>query len=50
MQDKEGYRQWIRMDTATFEYLLEKVTPIILKQNTVMREAIPAGERLALTL
>ncbi|XP_054720872.1 uncharacterized protein LOC129230496 [Uloborus diversus] len=38
------------MDTDAFEYLLVKVEPLIVKENTVMREAIPAGEILAITL
>lgn len=38
------------MTVDDFEFLLEKVTPLIAKKNTVMRDAIPAAERLALTL
>ena len=38
------------MDTISFEYLLEKVTPLIEKSNTRMRESIPPSERLAVTL
>lgn len=38
------------MNTASFEYLLKKVTPLIEKSNTRMRDSIPAAERLALTL
>jgi len=38
------------MDTATFEELLEKVTPLIEKRNTSLRESISAAERLSLTL
>lgn len=38
------------MDTATFEELLEKVTPLIEKKDTHLRESIPAAERLSLTL
>lgn len=38
------------MDTATFEELLEKVTPLIKKEDTHLRESIPAAERLSLTL
>ncbi|KAG0416984.1 hypothetical protein HPB47_005979 [Ixodes persulcatus] len=50
LEDAEAYRSWIRMDTGTFEELLRKVTPLIMKQDTSFREAIPAGERLAITL
>jgi hypothetical protein len=38
------------MTTDDFLYLVEKVSPLIEKKNTVMRNAIPADERLALTL
>lgn len=38
------------MDTASFEYLLEKVSPLIEKRNTRMRDSIPPGEQLALAL
>ena len=38
------------MDVASFEEILGLVSPIISRQNTHMRESIPAGERLALTL
>ena len=38
------------MSTADFEFLLEKVTPLIEKENTIMRESISAAERLSVTL
>lgn len=38
------------MDTATFEELLLKVTPLIIKQDTYLRKSIPPAERLSLTL
>lgn len=50
LEDAESYRSWIRMDTATFEELLGKVRPLIVKRDTPFRQAIPAGERLAITL
>ncbi|XP_035209442.1 uncharacterized protein LOC118183933 [Stegodyphus dumicola] len=50
LEDTEGYRRWLRMDTATFEEILSLVSPIISKQDTQMRLSIPAGERLSLTL
>lgn len=48
--DTSSYRNFVRMDSSTFEELLSKVAPKITYQNTVMREAISAGERLAVTL
>ncbi|EZA55093.1 hypothetical protein X777_05365 [Ooceraea biroi] len=38
------------MNTSLFEKLLEKVTPLIRKQNTSLRESISPAERLSLTL
>ncbi|KAG8177484.1 hypothetical protein JTE90_008668 [Oedothorax gibbosus] len=50
LEDAEGYRRWLRMDTEAFELLLIKVTPLISKQDTNMRKSISAGERLSVTL
>lgn len=44
------YRNYLRMDCMTFGELLEMVTPIIQKEDTVMREAISAKQRLYVTL
>ena len=38
------------MNAHSFNELLCMVKPFISKKDTVMREAIPPGERLALTL
>lgn len=38
------------MDVTTFTNILDKVSPLITKRDTHMRRAIPASERLALTL
>ncbi|KAK8788609.1 hypothetical protein V5799_021616 [Amblyomma americanum] len=50
LEDSENYRRWIRMYTATFEELLGEVRPHITKKDTPFREAIQAGERLAIIL
>lgn len=44
------YKNFLRMNIADFNNLLEIVSPLIKKENSNMREAIPPGERLALTL
>lgn len=44
------YREFLRMSHQNFEHLLQLVAPLIEKRNTKLRESIPAGERLALTL
>lgn len=38
------------MSSSDFDYLFSIVGPSIAKQNTCMRDAFPAGERLAITL
>ncbi|CAK1602623.1 unnamed protein product [Parnassius mnemosyne] len=38
------------MSLEDFEYLLNKVSPVIMKRDTQLREAIPARVRLAVTL
>lgn len=38
------------MTPTDFEYLLNKVAPLITKKDTQLREAIPAKMRLAITL
>ena len=50
LQDKEEFRAYLRMDTASFTELLEKVSPKIAKKTTIMREPITPGERLSITL
>lgn len=42
--------RYMRMSPDTFDHLLRLVGPKISKQNTQMREAISADERLSLTL
>lgn len=48
--DTSSYRNFVRMDAATFEKLLCMVAPMITHKDTVMREAITPGERLAVIL
>ena len=48
--DTSSYRNFVRMDAATFEELLAHVAPRITYQDTRMRPAIPPAERLAITL
>ncbi|KFM66758.1 hypothetical protein X975_13353, partial [Stegodyphus mimosarum] len=50
LEDSEGYRRWIRMDTNAFEFILNGISTQIAKNNTRFRAAIPPGERLAVTL
>ena len=49
-EDPSGLKNFLRMDMATFNELLEMVTPIIKRRDTLMRDSISPAERLALTL
>ncbi|XP_067272628.1 uncharacterized protein [Pseudorasbora parva] len=49
-EDSFGFRKMLRMDHEEFNILLGTVEPLIAKQNTKMRRAITARERLSLTL
>ncbi|KAL5236530.1 hypothetical protein ACI65C_003940 [Semiaphis heraclei] len=44
------FENFCRMSSSDFEYILNKIGPDITKQDTNMRKAIPAQERLAITL
>jgi hypothetical protein len=48
--EPEDYKNFLRMDQEGFETLLELVRPKIEKQDTIMRKAIPASQRLSVTL
>lgn len=50
IEDTEAYRNHLRMDEANFELLLQKVIPKIQKQNTLLRDALPACLKLQVTL
>ena len=46
----EDYENYLRMDHSTFLDLLNKVEPLIKKQDTIMRDCIPVSNRLSSTL
>jgi len=48
--DGDDFRNYLRMDYDCFNELLNLVSPLISKQNTHMREAVSAEERLVATL
>lgn len=50
LSDKAAYRNFLRMDSESFMLLLDKVTPMILRQDTHLRDSITPAERLAATL
>lgn len=48
--DPAACRNFLRMDWASFEYLLSAVGPLIRKRDTHLRQCIKPEERLAVTL
>ncbi|CAF4865572.1 unnamed protein product [Pieris macdunnoughi] len=48
--EPDDYKNFLRMDNDYFETLLELIRPNIEKQDTNMRQAIPASQRLSITL
>lgn len=48
--DPDDFKNYLRMDEATFKYLLDLVKNKLTKKDTVMRRAIPPEERLIATL
>ncbi|XP_074027870.1 uncharacterized protein [Leptinotarsa decemlineata] len=50
ISEPDDYRNFLRMDGESFDYLLELVRSDIEKKDTNMREAIPASQRLSITL
>ncbi|XP_042207910.1 gem-associated protein 8-like [Homarus americanus] len=49
-EDAVSYKHFLRMCPEDYDYLLEKVTPKIKRQDTHLRKAITPSERLMLTL
>ncbi|XP_059355134.1 uncharacterized protein si:dkey-121j17.6 [Carassius carassius] len=50
MTNENGFKELLRMTTEEFEFLLRMVGPLITKQHTKMRRAIPPRDRLSVTL
>lgn len=48
--ERKLFYDFLRMPHEDFDHLLQLVKPLIEKSDTHYRKAIPAGERLALTL
>jgi len=48
--DPSAYRNFLRMDDDSFNDLVQRIAPTIRREDTVLRKAIPAEERLSLTL
>ena len=50
LHDHEYFFRYFRMSPTMFEELLSLISPIIVKQRTIMRDPIAPSERLAVTL
>ena len=50
MSDNRSFHELLRMNVATFEYVVEQVRPLIERQDTQFRKCIPVEERVAITL
>lgn len=50
IEDSAGFAEYMRMPHGKFNELSNIIGPSVQKKDTVMRNAIPPGERLALTL
>lgn len=44
------FKNYVRMSPECFDALVERVRPLIEKQDTNFRKAVPVAERLAVTL
>ena len=49
-EDMKSFLNFLRMSPGIYKSLLQKVTPLIQKENTSCRKAISPGLRLAITL
>lgn len=44
------YKNFVRMRAVDYDFVLERITPIISRQDMLMRASISPSERLAVTL
>lgn len=49
-EDIKAYNNYLRMDEDTFKFVVSKISPLICKQNTHLRNPISVEERLMVTL
>ena len=48
--DTKAFKEFIRLEESQFEYIVEALTPIILKEDTYKRECIKPYEMVSLAL
>lgn len=49
-EDLDAYKNHLRMSEQKFEELLQKVSPLIQKKNTLLRDSLPARVKLQVVL
>jgi hypothetical protein len=49
-KDEKAFKEFIRMDESQFEFLVERLTQKIIKEDTTMRQCIKPHEMVCLTL
>ncbi|XP_068481791.1 protein ALP1-like [Phaseolus vulgaris] len=47
---EEEFRQWFRMSRGTFDMICEELDAAVTKKNTMLREAIPVRQRVAVCI
>ncbi|CAL0320280.1 unnamed protein product [Lupinus luteus] len=47
---EEEFRQWFRMSKGTFEMICEELDSAVTKKNTMLRDAIPVRQRVAVCI
>lgn len=50
LEDGRGFYDYHRLSKEHFQELLNMISPVIQKENTRLREAIPPEQRLSVTL
>lgn len=49
-EDPAEFKRMLRVDPALYQEIVQNLTPALEKEETVMREALPVGLRVAITL
>ncbi|XP_027339190.1 protein ALP1-like [Abrus precatorius] len=47
---EEEFRRWFRMSKSTFDMICEELDPAVTKKNTMLRDAIPVRQRVAVCI
>jgi hypothetical protein len=49
-EDRRGFRNYMRISPELFDELLQRVGPILMKKDTLVRKSLEPGHRLAIAL